>query len=142
MGLGVSFRAVQVRACAMSFFLFMLLLWFLMWRHGGSCVGLDRVGRERDGSGECNARRHSRTGQRGVCLCVWGVLDIMHGRSRMTIDSRIPTMPVRSTSGFHGPGLTLLAPSAKRLGALGESHEWASCIPLRTACEVDFLAYG
>ena len=25
----------------------------------------------------------------------------MHGRSRMTIDPRIPTMPGRSTSGFH-----------------------------------------
>ena len=33
-----------------------------------------------------------------------GVLDIMHGRSRMTIDPRIPTMPGRSTSGFHRPG--------------------------------------
>ena len=27
----------------------------------------------------------------------------MHGRSRMTIDPRIPTMPGRSTSGFHPP---------------------------------------
>ena len=29
-----------------------------------------------------------------------GVLDLMHGRSRMTIYPRIPTMPGRSTSGF------------------------------------------
>ena len=28
----------------------------------------------------------------------------MHGRSRMTIDPRIPAMPGRSTSGFHRPG--------------------------------------
>ena len=28
----------------------------------------------------------------------------MHGRSRMTIDPYIPTMPGRSTSGFHQPG--------------------------------------
>ena len=28
---------------------------------------------------------------------------IMHGRSRMTIDPRIPTMPGWSTSGFHRP---------------------------------------
>ena len=28
----------------------------------------------------------------------------VHGRSRMTIDPRIPTMPGRSTSGFHQPG--------------------------------------
>ena len=26
------------------------------------------------------------------------------GRSGLTIDPRIPTMPGRSTSGFHGPG--------------------------------------
>ena len=30
-----------------------------------------------------------------------GVLIIMHGRSRKTIDPRIPTMPGRSTSGFN-----------------------------------------
>ena len=29
---------------------------------------------------------------------------IMHGRSRMTIDPRIPAMLGRSTSGFHRPG--------------------------------------
>ena len=28
----------------------------------------------------------------------------MHGRSRMTIDPRIPTMPGRSTPGFHQSG--------------------------------------
>ena len=32
-----------------------------------------------------------------------GVLLIMHGRSRRTVDPRIPTMPGRSTSGFHRP---------------------------------------
>ena len=32
-----------------------------------------------------------------------GVLHIMHGRSRMTINPRIPIMPGRSTSGFHRP---------------------------------------
>ena len=32
------------------------------------------------------------------------VLDLMHGRSRMTIDPRIPTRPGRSMSGFHQPG--------------------------------------
>ena len=35
----------------------------------------------------------------------WGVHSIsLHGRSRMIIDPRIPTMPGRSTSGFHRPG--------------------------------------
>ena len=34
-----------------------------------------------------------------------GALDIMHGRSRMTVDPRIPTVLGRSsTSGFHRPG--------------------------------------
>ena len=33
-----------------------------------------------------------------------GVLIVMLGRSRMTIDPRISTMPGRSTSGFHLPG--------------------------------------
>ena len=33
-----------------------------------------------------------------------GGTQIMHGRSRMTIDPRIPAMPGRSTSGFHQPG--------------------------------------
>ena len=32
-----------------------------------------------------------------------GALDIIHGRSRMPIDPRIPTMPGRNTSGFHRP---------------------------------------
>ena len=29
-------------------------------------------------------------------------LDLMHGRSRMTMDPRVPTMPGRSMTGFHG----------------------------------------
>ena len=29
---------------------------------------------------------------------------VMHGRSRMTVDPRIPTVPGQSTSGFHRPG--------------------------------------
>ena len=33
-----------------------------------------------------------------------GVLIAMHGRSRITIYPRIPTMLGRSTSGFHRPG--------------------------------------
>ena len=33
-----------------------------------------------------------------------GVLKFVHVRSRMAIGSRIPTMPGRSTSGFHQPG--------------------------------------
>ena len=33
-----------------------------------------------------------------------GCTHFVHGRSRMTIDPRIRTMPGRSTSGFHQPG--------------------------------------
>ena len=39
----------------------------------------------------------SRVGMGGGTQCV-------HGRSRMTIDPRVPTMPGRSTSCFHQPG--------------------------------------
>ena len=51
-----------------------------------------------------------------------GVLDIHawpYGRSRRTIDPRIPTMPGRSTSGFHQPGRHCLhqARSAVRCSA-------------------------
>ena len=51
------------------------------------------------------------------------VLDLMHGRSRMTIEPRIPTMPGRGMSGFHRPRQTLLAPSEWRREVEGESHE-------------------
>ena len=33
-----------------------------------------------------------------------GVLIVMRGRNRMTLDRRIPTMPGRSVSGFYRPG--------------------------------------
>ena len=33
-----------------------------------------------------------------------GYNQFVHGRSHMTIDPRIPTMPGWSTSGFHQPG--------------------------------------
>ena len=51
----------------------------------------------------------------------------MHGRSRVTIDPRTPTMPGRSTPGFHQPGRHCLhqARSAVRCSASrmkGELH--------------------
>ena len=53
-----------------------------------------------------------------------GCAQFVHGRSRMTIDPRIPTMPGRSTPGFHQPGIHCLhQPSAKRREVFGESHE-------------------
>ena len=51
-----------------------------------------------------------------------GVLIIMHGRSRMPMDSRTSTMQGRSASGFM-TRQTLLAPSAKRASRMkGELH--------------------
>ena len=46
----------------------------------------------------------------------------MHAR-RTYIDRRIPTMPGRTTSGFHLPGRHLRAPSAKRVVVFGESRK-------------------
>ena len=43
-------------------------------------------------------------GRRAEGEGVWGVLSFVHGRSRMTIDPRIPAMPGRGTSGFRQPG--------------------------------------
>ena len=70
-----------------------------------------------------------------------GVLMIMHGRSRKTIDPRIPTMPGRSTSGFHRQADTA---STKREapGGVRRVARSVSCILPRTACEEDFLAYA
>ena len=52
---------------------------------------------------------------------------VMHGRSRMTVDPRILTMPGRGTSGFRRPGRHCLhqAPTAVRNTAnrmKGELH--------------------
>ena len=41
------------------------------------------------------------TVEQNAKLGAGGALIIMHGRSRMTISPRIPTMPGRSTSDFH-----------------------------------------
>ena len=40
-------------------------------------------------------------------MCGGGVFFVMHGRSRMTTDPRIPKMPGRSTSGFTDQGRAL-----------------------------------
>ena len=53
----------------------------------------------------------------GVCT------QFVHGRSRMTVDPRIPTMPGQSTSGFHHPGRRCLYQARKRREVFGESHE-------------------
>ena len=82
---------------------------------------------------------------------------IMHDRSRMTVDPCIPTMPGRSTSGFHRPGRHWLhqARSAMRCwasdmkGELHPAYDTKSrlCMIvepmiLRAAFEAEFLAHG
>ena len=66
-----------------------------------------------------------------------GVLDIIHGRSRMTIDPSIRTMPGRSMSGFRRPGRHCLhqARSAVRCSASrvkGELHRTKNRLGRRT----------
>ena len=53
---------------------------------------------------------------------VGGLLDTIHGRSRMTMDPRIPTLPRKEHVRFSPTRQTLLAPSAKRREVFGESH--------------------
>ena len=62
----------------------------------------------------------------------------MHGRSRMTIDPRIPTMPGQSTPDFHRPGSHCLHQARSPLSI--RQIAWrVGCILLRTACETGFL---
>ena len=63
-------------------------------------------------SSSLNQRQRGRikTGERG--RGGGGGTHVVHGRTHVTIDPRIRTMPGRITSAFHGPGKTLLAPSA------------------------------
>ena len=61
-----------------------------------------------------------------------GRTQFAHGRSRMIIDPRIPTIPGRGTSGFHQPGRHCLhqARSAVRCSASrmkGELHPSKNC---------------
>ena len=64
-----------------------------------------------------------------------GVLDIMHGCSRLMIDARIPAVSGWSTSGFHRPGRHCLHQARSTMGCFGESHEGLSCILLGTTFE-------
>ena len=52
-----------------------------------------------------------------------GCTHAMHGRSGMTMNLRIPTMPRRGMLDFSPTRQKLLAPSATRREVLGASHE-------------------
>ena len=61
------------------------------------------------------------------------VLDLMHGRSRMSIDPRIPTMPGRRMPGFHRPGRHCLHQARSAVRCLvsrmkGELHPAKNCL--------------
>ena len=77
-----------------------------------------------------------------------GGTQFVHGRSRMTIDLRIPTMPGRSTSSFHQPGRKCLHQARSSREVFGESHEGRTAsfqepIVKRTSAPCAyFLAYG
>ena len=70
-----------------------------------------------------------------------GVLITIHGRSRMTMDPRIPTMPGTEHVGLSPTRQTSLAPSAKRR-EVSASRMKGELHPTENACEADFLAYG
>ena len=75
------------------------------------CVGLGYVGLGWD-----------RVGWGGL-LDSKDVLGLMHGRSRMSIDRRIPTSPGRSMSGFHRPGRRCLYQALSAVRCLAGFHE-------------------
>ena len=58
----------------------------------------------------------------------------MHGRHRMTIDLRIPTMPGRSTSGFHPPGRHYLHQARRSVKSPASRMKGELHLP-GTACE-------
>ena len=66
-----------------------------------------------------------------------GALDIMHGRSCMTLDPRILTLLGRSTSGFHRPRRHCLHRARIAVRCSASRMTGASFILLRTACEAD-----
>ena len=65
-------------------------------RFHGVIAGVLPIHTNEKGEGnKCTPCRLKRVGEESRALI------LMHGRSLMTIDPRIPTMPGRSTSGFH-----------------------------------------
>ena len=79
------------------------------WGEGGKSARfvtvIRRLRYERDGAGEAGQYMYEVP---GIMVCRgWGVgytLIIIHDRTRVAVDPRIPTMPGRSSSLFHRPG--------------------------------------
>ena len=86
---------------------------------------------------------HSLSGGRGWrARGGWGVLMSCMAVVVMTIDPRIPTMPGRSTSGFHRSGRHFQHQARIAVRCVRRVAWRMSYIVLRTACEADFLACG
>ena len=101
--------------------------WFSLWPLTGSRK------RETRDAGLAEAGLAGRGGGWGECF------HFMHGRSRMTIDPRIPTWPGRSTSGFRGPGGHGMHQAPRSAVRCSASCTKGDLRPLpRTACQADF----
>ena len=61
-----------------------------------------------EGGPDCNGMWELRRGGGGT--------QFGHGRSRVAIDPRIPTMPGRSMPGFHHPGILCLHQARSAMG--------------------------
>ena len=64
----------------------------------------------------------------------------MHGRSRTTIDPRIPPMPGRSTSGFHRPGRRCLHQARSAVRCSASRMKWGRILFYCFLCVALFSA--
>ena len=67
-----------------------------------------------------------------------GCTQFLHGRTRMTVDPRITTMPGRSRSGLHQPGRHWLHQARSAVRCSASRMKGELCILPRTACKTDF----
>ena len=82
-------------------------------------------------------RRRGGGGERGG-VGGWGCTQFAHGRSRLTIDPRIPIMPGWSTSGFHQPRRYCLHQARSAVRRLA-SRRKGELHPSKNRVEVGFL---
>ena len=78
----------------------------------------------------------------GVPGGVGSAVITMNGSGQMTIDPRIPTMPGRSTSDFHGPGRHRWHQARSTVRCSASRTKVGLHLTRRTACEADGLVHG
>ena len=93
MGILLRYTVFIATGCCAGFYLFVAPRWL-------RAVG----GTFEEARKEVRGGEGRKGGEGGGVLDRRNVFDLMHGRSRMTVDPRIPTMPGRSMLGFHRPG--------------------------------------